>query len=212
MTAMGSIDERTWVRELLADVMEIEDITLGALGGRAVRVRGHFLLDTREAYDRVAPRCRAAGRTLLFRQEQGEPVALIVDAVARPKHDKLWVPIVLGVVTLLSMLFSHSFYWGSSEPSWASFWASLPQALAATASLLAILLSHELGHYFMARRLGVAVTLPYLIPFPLSPFGTMGAVIHMKEIPPSRRAMLLIGAAGPIAGLVVAIPLLALGL
>lgn len=80
------------------------------------------------------------------------------------------------------------------------------------ASLLAILVSHEFGHYFMARRFGVAVSLPYLIPMPISPFGTMGAVIRMKDIPPNRRAMLLIGAAGPLAGLAVAIPVLLYGL
>lgn len=81
-----------------------------------------------------------------------------------------------------------------------------------TASLLAILLAHEFGHYIAARIHGVDASLPFFIPMPLvSPFGTMGAVIRMRSTIPTRRALLDIGAAGPLAGLVVAIPLYAWG-
>jgi membrane-associated protease RseP (regulator of RpoE activity) len=79
-------------------------------------------------------------------------------------------------------------------------------------SMLAILGAHEFGHYFMGRYHGVHVTLPYFIPFPFSYFGTMGAFIRMKEIPKNRNVLLDIGIAGPLAGLVVAIPVLFLGL
>lgn len=76
-----------------------------------------------------------------------------------------------------------------------------------SAGLLAILTAHEFGHYFTARRYGVPVSLPYFIPFPLSIFGTLGAVIRMSPRIPNRRALFDIAAAGPIAGLIVAIPL-----
>src|SRR4030067_599151 len=89
---------------------------------------------------------------------------------------------------------------------------TLGQALAFTASLLAILLAHEFGHYLAARYHHTAVTLPYFIPFPLSPFGTMGAFIQLKEPPRNKRILLDIGIAGPLAGLVVALPVLMLGL
>ncbi len=82
-----------------------------------------------------------------------------------------------------------------------------------TGTLLAILLAHELGHYFAARWHKVETSLPFFIPMPLlSPFGTMGAVIRMQGKIPSRRALHDIGAAGPLAGLVLAVPLYIVGL
>ncbi len=75
-------------------------------------------------------------------------------------------------------------------------------------TLLTILVAHELGHYIAARIHKVDASLPYFIPMPLlSPFGTMGAVIRMRGVIPTRRALLDIGASGPLAGLVFAIPL-----
>jgi membrane-associated protease RseP (regulator of RpoE activity) len=78
--------------------------------------------------------------------------------------------------------------------------------------LLGILVTHEFGHYFAARYHGVPASLPYFIPLPLPPFGTMGAVIAMRGRIRSRNALLDIGAAGPLAGMVVAIPVLIIGL
>ncbi|HPI74367.1 MAG TPA: site-2 protease family protein [bacterium] len=80
-------------------------------------------------------------------------------------------------------------------------------------AILSILLAHEMGHYLMCRRYGVPATLPFFIPFPLAnPFGTMGAVIQMKGVIPSRQALFDIGAAGPLAGLVVTLPVVFWGL
>ena len=79
--------------------------------------------------------------------------------------------------------------------------------------LLAILLAHEFGHYFAARYHRVPASLPYFIPLPfVSPFGTAGAVISMRGAIRSRNALLDIGASGPLAGMVVALPVLAWGL
>jgi len=89
---------------------------------------------------------------------------------------------------------------------------ALKLGLAFTVSLLAILLAHEFGHYLAGRYHRSAVTLPYFIPFPLSPFGTMGAFIQLKEPPKNKRILLDIGIAGPLAGLVVTIPVLFIGL
>jgi membrane-associated protease RseP (regulator of RpoE activity) len=78
-------------------------------------------------------------------------------------------------------------------------------------TLLAILGTHEFGHYGMARRHGVAVTLPYFVPAP-SLIGTFGAFIRIKSLVPSRRILFDIGVAGPIAGFVVAVPAIVIGL
>jgi len=91
----------------------------------------------------------------------------------------------------------------------ASCWLSGGPVFAAT--LMTILLAHEMGHYVTARRHGIDVSLPYFIPVPFA-IGTMGAVIRMRSPIQSRDALLDVGAAGPLAGLVVAIPLLLLGL
>lgn len=78
--------------------------------------------------------------------------------------------------------------------------------------IMTILLSHELGHFFMCKKYGVSATLPYFLPVPIPPFGTFGAVIKMRGQIPSKKALFDIGAAGPIAGLVFAIPAIIIGL
>lgn len=85
--------------------------------------------------------------------------------------------------------------------------------LAFAATLMGILLCHELGHYVVGRRRGVDVSLPYFIPVPpVITLGTLGAVIRMRKPISDRNTLFDVGAAGPIAGLVVAIPLLVIGL
>src|SRR5438132_3388889 len=80
-------------------------------------------------------------------------------------------------------------------------------------ALLFIMLAHEMGHFFLARRHGVDATWPFFIPAPLlSVIGTLGAVIRLRSLPRTRRALLDIGAWGPIAGFVATIPVLIIGL
>ena len=80
--------------------------------------------------------------------------------------------------------------------------------------LLAVLLCHELGHYLTARRYHLDVSPPYFIPVPLVPsfIGTMGAFIRLRTILSDRRQLFDVGVAGPIAGFVVALPVLWFGL
>lgn len=77
--------------------------------------------------------------------------------------------------------------------------------------LTLFLLTHEFGHYFAARAHGVEATLPYFLPMPLVPFGTLGAVIRTRSPILTRRALFDIGVAGPLAGFVVALAYLIIG-
>lgn len=112
---------------------------------------------------------------------------------------------VLFALTVGAVFLQGSLLAGEPWSYWNGWMFAVP--------LLLILLFHEFGHWIAARIHGVPASLPYFIPLP--PFfllGTMGAVIVMPERIRSRNALLDIGAAGPLAGLVVAIPALVIGL
>lgn len=98
---------------------------------------------------------------------------------------------------------------GASLVSW-----DVGAGLRLMASLMSILLAHEMGHYVACRRYGVEATLPFFLPAPIiNPLvGTFGAVIRIKSPFPHRRALFDIGIAGPLAGFVVCLPVLVLGL
>jgi len=78
--------------------------------------------------------------------------------------------------------------------------------------VLLILGAHEFGHYFACRYYRVDASLPYFLPLPIVLTGTLGAVIRIRQPIPSKRALFDIGIAGPIAGFVVAIPVLLIGM
>jgi len=120
---------------------------------------------------------------------------------------------VLFLATVVSVFLAGAVQVVTEAPSMTALFRELHRGWTFAVPLLAILLFHEFGHYFAARAHGVDASLPYFIPLPvLSPFGTMGAVISMKDRIKSRNALLDIGAAGPLAGMVVAIPVLVIGL
>ncbi|MHB8877151.1 MAG: site-2 protease family protein [Myxococcaceae bacterium] len=84
-------------------------------------------------------------------------------------------------------------------------------SLVFTLTLVTILGTHEMGHYLLARHHGVDTSLPYFIPFPVLGVGTLGAVIRIRSRIPTKNALVDIGAAGPLAGLLVALPVLVWG-
>jgi hypothetical protein len=132
--------------------------------------------------------------------------------------------LILFGITLFTVFLSGATYVRASapyagEPTFSSIVldalkpAHFVQGWLFAVPLLSILLAHEFGHYIAARIHRVEASLPYFIPLPfLSPLGTAGAVITMRGAIRSRSALLDIGAAGPLAGMVVALPVLALGL
>ena len=117
-------------------------------------------------------------------------------------------------LTLIALTFASTFYVGAgmvlgrpptSLTEWQTGWVfSVP--------LMAILLAHEFGHFFAGRYHRVDVSPPYFIPIPFFLLGTLGAVIQIRERIRSRNALLDIGAAGPLAGLAVALPVIIYGI
>ncbi len=81
-----------------------------------------------------------------------------------------------------------------------------------SATLMTILLAHEMGHFLMSRKYRIPTTLPFFIPLPLPPFGTLGAIIKIKGRMSDRRALFDIAVAGPLAGFFFTVPALILGL
>ena len=204
---------RLWLAA--AEVMDVQSVRLVDRGltrlvGRptppgepAVELRGKFLVGPERVYEQLEGRFRDLGYVLLLRKEGEDQIALGVPGKLPKSAGRPWIAMGMFVLTVLSTLWVGSGY--SGEPN--NLLAGWPFAV----SLLGILLAHEMGHYVVARWQKVPATLPYFIPFPTI-LGTMGAVIQIKAPPRNRRALLALGAAGPLAGLVVAIPVLLLGL
>jgi len=204
---------------LIKPIFRIDDITWGdEKEAYLVRFRGELLFEPALAYERLVTALAPLNVTPLFRQEGGKHAIVLLQGIHRVRSSNPTTNFVLLGLTVISMLIAgtYSVYTGPVTTNFALIWPHLLPALrlglAFTVSLLAILLAHEFGHYLAGRFHRSAVTLPYFIPFPLSPFGTMGAFIQLKEPPKNRRILLDIGIAGPLAGLIVAIPVLFIGL
>ena len=118
----------------------------------------------------------------------------------KPARKRLWLPPTLFVLTLMTTSAVGALEYG------------LAGGMLYSASLVLILLFHEMGHYLTARHYRVPASLPYFIPVPLPPFGTFGAVIKMGGRIPDRRALFDIAIMGPAMGLVLALPLAVLGI
>jgi membrane-associated protease RseP (regulator of RpoE activity) len=153
-----------------------------------------------------------------FLKREGDLVRIeavpLAAVVARPRPV---LSLALFLLTVLSTLLAGALWNGSLPFITFDPWRD-PMRLFDGApfafTLLAILGTHEFGHYFTARHYGAAVSLPYFIPAPppLLPFGTLGAVIVMRSPARDRNSLFDIAVAGPLAGLVVALPALWLGL
>jgi membrane-associated protease RseP (regulator of RpoE activity) len=145
--------------------------------------------------------------------ERGEH-AIHVVRTPSVKATGAWVNVIFFFVTVATTIVAGAQLWYSYIGATGSPWASAILAmgfLTFSLPLMVMLGAHELSHYFAARRHGVAASMPFFIPsFP--PLGTFGAFISIREPIPSRKALLDIGAAGPIASFLIAIPMTLVGL
>lgn len=182
-----------------------------------VRYLGKLRIDSMEAYDKIAEAMVPREITPLFRNEQGQHAIILLKGINRPTPSNPWINLGMFILTVISvsLVGALNVYDGPANTlsqyylgALSQLWKGWPFA----ASLLAILLAHEFGHYIAGRLHKTNVTLPYFIPMPLPPFGTMGAFIQLKAAPKNKRVLLDIGAAGPLAGFIVAIPILIYGL
>jgi membrane-associated protease RseP (regulator of RpoE activity) len=130
-----------------------------------------------------------------------------MDTIALRPAQRPLLHLALFVLTALTIF--EAFVSSQTQGGWSR--ANVADALAFSLSLVAILGSHEMGHWVLARRHGVDASLPYFIPLPHFGFGTLGAVIRIRSRIPTRNALVDIGAAGPLAGFLVAIPILVWG-
>jgi membrane-associated protease RseP (regulator of RpoE activity) len=129
------------------------------------------------------------------------PTAPTEPVVYQQRRRRILLPIILFAATCWS-----TYYVGSDQRR------SPTHGLAYSAAVMFILLSHELGHFIQAHRYGVPASLPFFIPIPAPPIGTMGAVIAMQPGVGDRRSIFDIAITGPIAGLIPALIFSVIGL
>lgn len=148
-----------------------------------------------------------------------DPSELPVEFVwlPRPKfQDRRWLhalllALTIGTTTLVGVSHWVEFAASSGRPYDLAWWALGLRGLWYSGTILAILGCHELGHYLACRYYDVDASLPFFLPAPLLT-GTLGAFIRIREPIPSKRMLFDIGIAGPLAGFVVAVPAIFLGL
>jgi Zn-dependent protease len=203
---------------------------------------GQLLLESEEAYQRLDELCAPLDLLPAFRENtenNASPhIIHVLRGRANPKPRSWIINLVLFLLTIVTVLLvGTGIAMGSifsEDPETLSqadtaalatleqcfqtgagdlcYIPEIVRGIPYAASLLLILGAHELGHYFLARRHNLAVTLPYFIPFPGGFFGTMGAFIQLRQPMRNRKALLDIGAAGPLIGLCFAIPILIIGI
>jgi len=207
------------ITQIVKEIFDIHGMTLGGTRlGYRMKFSGQLTMaDSEAAYDRLAGALKPMGLLPLFREEESEQLIIVIDQLPERKTGKVWVNLALFALTVLSVMFTGAGFASTEmispfELSLVEFLRYLLSGWPFTVSLLGILLAHELGHYLVGRKRGEIVTLPYFIPFPLSAFGTMGAFISMRKVPKNKRHLLDIGIAGPLIGLLVAVPVLFIGL
>ena len=178
--------------------------------------RGQLATTPARALEILRDRFRRFGYTPSIRADRGSVLVQATPTAVINERSRVTVNVVLFVLTVVSTLLAGTQFVGSPtfdalrrDPSWWWLLSGVPFA----ATLLLTLGLHEFGHYFTARYYGVSVSLPYFIPVP-PPFlfGTLGAVIRMRSAAHDRNALFDIAVAGPLAGLVIAVPALVLGI
>jgi hypothetical protein len=220
-----SLDAVEAIREAIIPYFLVTDTTLDWPEKGQFRFRGYFVEDPAACFDEIRVIYEKWGFTPMVREEKSRLAIEAMPIVFDPPPSNWHINLVLLVATIISTMFWGAMYEGGFFPpdaeitslsqffqgiaqNWTDIFMGWPFCL----SIMTILGIHELGHYFAARYHKVPVTLPYFIPMPISIIGTMGAVIRLKGPVSNKRALLDVGASGPLAGFIVAVPIFLYGL
>ena len=200
-----------WVAEQVEDLVPalLEITGVESIDGGAV-FHGHPAPTASRHFDRVAGEGRSRGYELRLLESEPGKAAVVATPLAPDPILRLrpLLNVALLLATLLTTTWAGALHQGVNLLVEPARWAiGLPYAIA----LLGILGFHEMGHYLVARRRGVQVTLPYFIPAPFF-LGTFGAFIRMGGRVRDRATFFDVAVAGPLAGLVVAVAALIYGL
>lgn len=217
------------VRAVVAMVLTIDDESeLRRFENFALTFHGRLQVEPGEAFQLLSTRLEPLGFTPFLQREGNADVVVAVQGLlATPEQDKgggplrrlarvsgrspAWLHGILLIATIASTMYAGAFLLANNGT------ASLGAVIAAggpfALALLLILGVHEMGHYVAARYHQVKVTLPFFIPLPIpGSLGTLGAVIFIRSPLQTRRSLFDVGISGPLAGLVVALPLFVIGL
>ncbi len=200
------------VSEQPAVIGEVMDVRWAEEDEGMMVFRGRLREPAAAVYAKLKSAFSNATVPVITADEQfGASIILVASSTVETEEEKpasTWVNWLLFALTVLTTTWAGAAHQGVNllrEP--ARFSAGLPYAF----GLLAILGLHEMGHYFMARHHRLRVTPPYFIPVPFA-LGTFGAFIKMRSPVENRRTLFDVAIAGPLAGLVIAIPALLIGL
>ncbi len=213
------------LRRELADLMSVDDSTIRIGPDKVVSFVGTVQGDSEAAFDRMTERFARLGYTIQLRETaNGRHEVLAIKGFPESKPGKVWINVALFLATVLTVLYigarTDLMYTGAFDALQGSELESalllmpltnLHRGIPFAATLLSILVAHEASHYFVGRHYG-STSLPYFIPIPGGYLGTMGALIVQRKPMRNRKVIFDTGIAGPIGGLVIAIPLLVVGL
>lgn len=165
-----------------------------------------------QTFDQLRREMDQAGYIPLLNYKGGEYIITVVRKDRRRTRG-IWLNLALLIITTITTVLAGAALWASYDGSDNMFaldnllWGAITFAV----PLLLILGTHELSHYLAAKRHGVAASLPFFIPS-IPPLGTLGAFISLRDPIPDRKALVDIGIAGPIGGLLVTLPITVIGL
>jgi membrane-associated protease RseP (regulator of RpoE activity) len=195
------------LREEIRDILEVQGSTFRERY-RAIVFEGKLLRDPDSAFHLLKQRFIRYSYIPWLTKNKNLDVVMASPAPKVSPSNPV-INLILFIATIATTLIAGAALEGYNlfkDPS--NFTVGIPFSLA----LMTIFGLHEFGHYLVSRRYGIEVTLPYFIPVPFGLLGTFGAFIKMKSPIDDRKALFDVGIAGPLAGLIIALPCLIYGL